>query len=32
LGYDVIPLPLTGIAQRADFVLASLDVPVGLDR
>ncbi|WP_255702329.1 AAA family ATPase [Roseomonas cutis] len=29
LGYEVIPLPKTTTAQRADFVLASLDAPVG---
>lgn len=32
LGYEVIPLPKTATAQRADFVVASLGAPVGMDR
>lgn len=32
LGYEVIPLPKAATAQRADFVLTSLDAPIGTDR
>lgn len=32
LGYEAIPLPKAATALRADFVLASLDTPIGPDR